>query len=86
MRALLVIRAHIREPRELRKGCGNAEMADVEASPRNYELAAMLRAQRSPAVAGSFRGTHSPFAALQRFGPLSEDLLPCRQRRQQANS
>jgi len=31
-------------------------------------------------------GTHSPFAALQRFGLLSEGLLPCGQCRQQANS
>src|SRR5262245_63493856 len=34
----------------------------------------------------SLHGTHSPFAALQRFSLLSEGLLPRRQRRRQANS
>jgi hypothetical protein len=34
----------------------------------------------------SLVSTLSPFAALQRFGLLSEGLLPCEQRRRQANS
>jgi len=63
---------------------GSAQSA-IDASPV-ATLSASTPAQRAIAAAFSSIGTYSPFAALQRFGLLSEGLLPRRQCRRQANS